>query len=282
MIEIALKKSFCYVVLQQFRNAMNLIELLMKEELPEEHKTVLYTNLGNIYLALGDFGKAEDTFRKKIGEFGETSDDLFFLARSILGLSPRRRDFQIPPAVRVTEAISIYERLLEKDKTDEIILCDLGISYLVLGRYEEAIEIFKGLKDDEIRLKNLGSAYLSKKDYGNAIKCFSEFTELFPHEPTGYWALGEALGSHILTSGDTERLNEAIKHLEALKESEPAAYRQLEILCDLYLLKEDYKNALELTLILIDSGYFTGIELLRLKHNKVWFNYTIYGLITPM
>lgn len=281
-VEVALKKSFCYVVLQQYRNAKNVLELLVDEELPEEHRSILLTNLGNIYSVLGDYEKAEDTFRRKIDKFGETDDDLLFLARSILRVGPRRADFQAPSAKRGAEAISIYEKLLDKDRKNEIILCDLGIVYLLLKEYDVAIEMFKGLTDDEIRLKNLGSTYLSKKDYGNAIVCFSEFTELFPQEPTGFWALGEALGLYILTSGVTEILDEAIGHLEALKESEPTAYRQLEILCDLYLKKEDYENALDLTLLLIGSGCVSREDLLRLKHNKVWLNYRIYRLYTPM
>jgi predicted Zn-dependent protease len=94
------------------------------------------------------------------------------------------------------EGINQYSSLLQEKPGDVDILYGLGLSYLMVGRPQEAIaclsEALKAAPKDILILRELGVAYFEAKEVDKALGVLKDFIHMFPHDTTILYYLAQA------------------------------------------------------------------------------------------
>ncbi len=138
----------------------------------EPTNPVLYTELGKLYLAKNDNGKAKEYFQKAIEKKSDYADAIIQLA-----LILEKENV-------LDEAIKRLEDLVSKDPWNFEAYFQLGRLYFNAGRVDQAIEIFqivtRWMPQYSNALYSLGVAYSAKGQTQEAIKAFEKVLELNP------------------------------------------------------------------------------------------------------
>lgn len=102
-----------------------------------------------------------------------------------------------------SKAIEYYKKALELKAEFPEAMINLGNSYFISGKYNEAIETYKQIlekdKTSHILIK-IGTAYLMLRDYDRAIQSYKQALHIEPINTDAYFSLGLA---HLL-KGDKE------------------------------------------------------------------------------
>ncbi|SNS53545.1 Tetratricopeptide repeat-containing protein [Belliella buryatensis] len=140
------------LVMEDYAQAQEYIELARKyflkyygaeDKIDRLSRVTMHNNLGVIYAGLSDYQKAEEELRKGIALLEDSSElkTITIQLFNNLGDLYRKSD-------RIEEAISYYFEAKSKLEDDSNLLFDamldysLGISYVELGAYDQAIEAF--------------------------------------------------------------------------------------------------------------------------------------------
>jgi Flp pilus assembly protein TadD len=85
------------------------------------------------------------------------------------------------------EAVAAFDRAIELDRSFGWPYCNLGLTYLLLGKYAEAIlllqkslELLASNKDRAVAWNGLGNLYRCLNDYDNAVVAYQKADELDP------------------------------------------------------------------------------------------------------
>lgn len=180
--------------------------------------------LGFVYLRVGEFQKALDSFNqllflmKKIDDFKGKAVALTGLGNTYGELGEQQKALEF-----YNQALKVYS--ISEDKEGEsVIRNNIGIAYLNLGNYQEAIKSFnKALTLIEtsheqvgiVIISNIGSAYAKLGNNQKAIEYFTQALSLAQHIPNTSM---EAQALHNLGSA-FQRLRKYDKALDYLEQS---------------------------------------------------------------
>ena len=220
-----------YSELAVYNNALNFFEknrIICEKNLGTEHPVtaLTYNNIGNIYECVGDYPKALEYYNK---------------------------------------ALVIREKVLGTEHLDvALVYNNIGIIYGDTGEYNKALEFFdKALSICETVLgtehietvniyNNVGYIYGYTGEYNKALEYHNKVLSIYetvlgtehPHAAQTYYNLGFVFK---MTAQPDDALINAEKALEIFKnkftEHDKTA-RTYNLLADIYLLKEDYPNAM--------------------------------------
>jgi len=87
-------------------------------------------------------------------------------------------------AGRNEEAVEVFRKAIEKNHRDPRVYNNLGLSLSNLGRYDEALEALKKGGNEARAYNNMGCIYLDKGEYAEAVQSFEKAIALEP----GYYA----------------------------------------------------------------------------------------------
>ena len=205
--------------------------------------SVMYKNLVMIYPNNSDYRYSYVEALENIREYKEALDNVNFL----LSLDEKNIDLIKKKGSLLrrlgfcNEAIDVLNTLLKRGKIDVELYYNLAYSYVELGDYDNAKEMFKKCiilePNNPYAHKDLGVLYLKMNCYDWAVDEMLEAIELESDVSEFHYSLGV---SYLMLSKINEGKNAL---LEALK-YEPDNVDALAFLGYAYLLEKDYANSL--------------------------------------
>ncbi|MFC1709600.1 DUF3857 domain-containing protein [Candidatus Omnitrophota bacterium] len=173
----------------------------------------------------------------------------------------KKADFYAAQGQQYTQtSINLYKELIKEEPKEEIKL-KLGNLYLDIGRYQEAINCFLGVKFKEAK-KKLAIAYFKNLQHSDALAQFERLGELDDPEYLYYYgqALEErslydkAIGVYSLISPQASNYVEAKSRIESINLSEETLSTQkIEEMLSNSSNQEDYPEAGALILLADES-----------------------------
>lgn len=178
--EVALLKlAELYYLVKQYQEAINYINKSLRID---ETQAKAYHLKGNVYLEIGDTGKAISSFQTAI-EQDNTYTDAFYDLGRLYGIK------------KEAVALDYFANALKLEPSHEQSLYARAKFYQDIGKYEEAVREYKSaisrIKTCDVCFYNLGAIYLEvKKEYTQALEYFSKAIELNPNYLQAYLARG--------------------------------------------------------------------------------------------
>ena len=320
------------------------IEVLKEYIKKDKNNTKALTLLGRAYYSNRDNKKAEKLFKKVLLLNPNDDKALYYKAANYIYCFSRNKKYNealklIKKAVELNENDSAYWYILgyinyknenyyaaieyaekavklnksyvfDYDNYLEYYLTVIGESYFKLGKYDEAIEVFKEIiklpRHDQSDFMYLGLSYFAKKEYDKAIENYEKVLEINDR----YWGAEninpiDALAKSYMALGEYQKGIEVYK--KYIKKDVSCCWRSIR---DLYNKDiEDYKYLIEAFNQLIDEEpsnfeYYDGLEtiysydlnicdkaanvlekyLLKkyLLNNKEDINYRVYGTLADL
>jgi tetratricopeptide (TPR) repeat protein len=213
--------AYCY--LGQYRLAIALHEEALTQFTQinncDREQAVSYNNLGKVYSAQGEYHKAADSFEKAheishrindaLGEFLSLQD----LINADSALGEHKKNIE-----RYKRQLTLYKPL--EDRFIANILNNLGITYKKIGKYREAVcvyrkvlKIFQKLDDRQGQADSwseLGDAYEALKRHEDAIDAHQQALQLNDNRLEKAYTQCQ-LGWDLQSSGESEQAIEKYK-----------------------------------------------------------------------
>ncbi len=174
-----LKLAELYYLVKQYQESITYINKSLRLD---ETQARAYHLKGNVYLEIGDTGKATSSFQTAIEQDNAYVDAYYDLGR-IYGLKKN------------PVALDYYANVLKINPSHEQTLYARAKFFQDLGKFDDAIREYKSTiaritTCDQCHY-NLGAIYLEvKKDYQQALDAFSKAIELNPNYLEAYFARG--------------------------------------------------------------------------------------------
>lgn len=174
-----LKLGELYYLVKQYQEAINYINKSLRID---ESQARAYHLKGNVYLEIGDTGKATSSFQTAIEQDNAYVDAYYDLGR-LYGLKKN------------PVALDYYANVLKINASHEQTLYARAKFFQDLGKFDDAIREYKSattrISNCDQCYYNLGAIYLEvKKDYRPALEAFSKAIELNPNYLEAYFARG--------------------------------------------------------------------------------------------
>lgn len=135
---------------KQFSRALDVAQMALQiaEENAEQEVSISLNKLGGIYVALGQYNKAEAVYLREltiVEKLNGPSDNQFAIAMALYNLATsyffqKKFTAAIPPLRR---ALAILERSNNSSKPMTIVLGNLALTYYHLGHYDIAEPLFQ-------------------------------------------------------------------------------------------------------------------------------------------
>jgi protein O-GlcNAc transferase len=158
--------------------------------------------LGHCYLALGEFGSAEEALQREVRAHPDFAD-----AHNTLGVALVNQGRQEQALAAFLAALRIDQRHAEANNNAANALCELSRSEEAIPYLRRAVEAKPGLADAH---HNLGLAMQSLQRHEEAIASFARAVAIAPQMP---YALGSLVRSEIAIC----RWQDAEPHIAALR-----------------------------------------------------------------
>ncbi len=177
---------------------------------PEQQRAEASRNLGEAYMAEGNYTKA---LRELLKAEQMNPDDPY--VHNDLGLTYLAKD-------NPEKAVEHFKKAVALNDDYSPAVNNLGSAYVALEKYDMAIECFEQVSEDLLYmtphypLSNLGYVYYMKGDYQRAERYYLEALEMKRDYPRALYGLGRV----YLATGD---LREAVRKLERAVEKAPDA-----------------------------------------------------------
>ncbi|MBW5394626.1 tetratricopeptide repeat protein, partial [Brachyspira hampsonii] len=149
---------------------------------PNDDKTLYYTAVNYLYNFIGNekYNEALKLIKKSI-ELNENDSAYWHL----LGYINRENENYYAAIEYAEKAVKLNKSYVVDDGNYmEYYLTVIGESYFKLGKYDEAIEVFKEIiklpRHDQSDFMYLGLSYFEKKEYDKAIENYENVLEIHP------------------------------------------------------------------------------------------------------
>lgn len=172
-VDIVAELALVLVGVEKFDEAEECIARVLSRV--PDHPIALCAN-GDFFMRQGDNEKAKQNFLKAI-----EVDSGYYLPYSKMGLL-----IESQPGGDSAEALSYFEKAQNLNPEDPENLCNMGISYQRLERYEESIaaleqSIKRNPRGSEAYI-NLGKTYLQQCAYDKALECYEQALDMAPNK----------------------------------------------------------------------------------------------------
>ena len=157
-----------------------------KPQISDVDKADAHTRFGHSYLQSKDLKKAFVEFQQAI-----KLDPRNKYALNAIGLI-----YASPEFGEYETSVKYLKRSISVDPNYSDAFNHLGVAYLSMGNYDEAIKYFKRALENplylnpESALSNMGYAYFKKDDYLASIKTLKEAISEYSDFPRSYYTLG--------------------------------------------------------------------------------------------
>ncbi|MDI6801968.1 MAG: tetratricopeptide repeat protein [Thermodesulfovibrionales bacterium] len=167
----------------------------------DKSKSEIYGYLGNEYIQLKDYKKAENILKEGLGQFKDSEelhfniavlyektdrfDDMVYHLKHTIELNPKHADAMnylgysyADKGINLQEALSLIENALKLKPDSGYIIDSLGWVYFKLGRLDDAVKTIRKaleyIKDDPVIHEHLGDIYNALGNYKDAIDEWNE------------------------------------------------------------------------------------------------------------
>lgn len=140
------------------------IDFLNEELTKDSENSLLYSELGRVYMALNDLEEAKKSFDKAISIDSTSSQNYYY--KAIISSMEEKPD----------ETLSYIDKVLEMDGESDDLLNIKGLALFSKGKYSDASSSFK--KATKLNSKepmyeyNLGKSFAMRGEFKNAIQAF--------------------------------------------------------------------------------------------------------------
>jgi tetratricopeptide (TPR) repeat protein len=172
--------GLCYSELGQLDKAIIALQDAVKSQPLDQPYNY---QLALTYQKARQYDKAEEAYRKLIQISPQDS-------LSYYSLIVRMYDEANLPE----KAVDPARKLIESNPKNEVSMLNLGIIYLKLKRYDEAIATFRQAlsvrPDYELALNLIGTSYYQQKKYKESIEAFRQYVQQVPDSAEGWLNIG--------------------------------------------------------------------------------------------
>ncbi len=150
-------------------------------------------------------------------------------------------------AGRAEAALNPARKIVEINPKDEMSVYNLGLIYLKMERYDEAVESFKqclALKPDyAYAWFQIGLAYFNQKKYRDAVEPYKKYVELSPDDQYGWQSLGITYMNIAVSNKDPKLFESALEPMQKAVELNPENGSALYNLGIIFVNLKDYLSA---------------------------------------
>ena len=240
---------------KNYAKAFTTLHALTKSKASPHYISYAHSNLGSIYLQLGDYLKAENEFKSGIRAKSSQPTNHFNLG-TLLAFQGRNLEaiksyekaeglyknywwgYQIPPELYINKArlllkLGLYEEAESSIRNYLKTIPKSGLGHFVLaeifaatGKYKQALHEYNQV-GNEPKLKakshnNRALIFIKKKYYNRALEELHQATTVFPNLIDAHFNLGNLL---IQTNGDPIKSRRHLEKALELTTSQESAIR---------------------------------------------------------
>ncbi|MFZ2052614.1 MAG: tetratricopeptide repeat protein [Candidatus Aminicenantales bacterium] len=163
-LKAALNEGNALYEAQRYEDAIAAYKAIIEAN-PEVY--VIYKNIGNCYFQLQKYGQAEEYYRKVLDKDPQNADALLLIGNSYANSGQDEK------------AMEWYNKIDFENITDQMVLFNIGSNFYKQSKFDQALKYY--LKAVEIQpdfldaIYHLGLTYLALNNYPEAIASFENY-----------------------------------------------------------------------------------------------------------
>ncbi len=169
-------------------------------------------------------------------------------------INPQEAKYYYSQALRMYDsagdpegALGPAQKIVELDPKETQSLYNLGLMYVKLERYDEAVDVFEQCLalDPEYAYAwfQVGLAYFNQKRYRQAVEPYRKYVELSPDDQFGWQSLGITLMNIAVANKDPKQFEAALEPMQKAVDLNPENGGALYNLGIIYINLKDYLSA---------------------------------------